>query len=148
MTEEPVLGISSWVSLQAVELKLGAEETICLWLNSTLGILLRVMFSNRPYMGRSRMTHTSLRDFPILDVMSLSDEKLEAGLEAYKSIQSSELKPLHLLDQDGVRARIDYEICNILGLDLEVNIKSIAEAMAREPGIHGGKRQLRLADRG
>ncbi len=140
MTEEPVLGISSWVSLQAVEPKLGVEETICLWLNSTLGILLRVMFSNRPYMGRSRMTHTSLRDFPILDVMSLSDEKLEAGLEAYKSINSNELKPLHLLDKDGVRARIDYEICNILGLDLEVNVRSIAEAMAREPGIHGGKR--------
>lgn len=140
MTEEPVLGISSWVSLQAIEPKLGAEETLCLWLNSTLGILLRVMFSNRPYMGRSRMTHTSLRDFPILDVSSLSKAKLEAGLKAYNSIQNSELKPIHYLDEDGVRAQIDYEICNILGLDLEVNIRSIAETMAREPGFHGGKR--------
>lgn len=140
MTEEPVLGVSSWVSLKPLENRLGAEETLCLWLNSTLGLLLRIMFSNRPYVGRSRLTHTSLRDFPVLDVSALDDKILLMGLERFKGIRNSMLKPFHLLEEDGVRAQIDYEICNILELDLGVNIKSIAEAMAREPGFHGGKR--------
>lgn len=140
MTEKTVLGVRSWVSLKPLDDRPGAEETLCLWLNSTLGLLLRVMFSNRPYVGRSGLTHTSLRDFPVLNVSALDDEKLLKGSEEFKGIQNRILKPFHLLDEDGARAHIDYEICNILGLDLEVNIRPIAEAMAREPGIHGGKR--------
>ena len=140
MTEEPVLGVRSWVSIKPLDSRSGVEEVACLWLNSTLGLLLRVMCSNRPYVGRSGLTHTSLRDFPILDLSKLDDSQLRAGAEVFRKISHSKLKPLHLLDEDGVRAQIDYEICELLGLDFEANVMAIVRALVREPGVHGGKR--------
>lgn len=140
MTEEPVLGVRSWVSIKPLDSRSGVEEVACLWLNSTLGLLLRVMCSNRPYVGRSGLTHTSLRDFPILDVSNLDDSQLQAGAEVFRKISHSKLKPFHLLDEDGVRAQIDYEICELLGLDFEANVMAIVRALVREPGVHGGKR--------
>ena len=76
-TSEPMLGVSSWTTVNLKTDRTGAEEALCLWLNSTPGILLRVCHANRPYLGRSRLPHELMRTLPVLNVETLEEKQLQ-----------------------------------------------------------------------
>ena len=52
LADRPMLGVRSWVTLALRENAPAMEKTLCLWLNSTLGLLLRILHGNSPYLGR------------------------------------------------------------------------------------------------
>ena len=74
-----------WVSARAVNDQNGAEEITCLWLNSTLGLLLRIAKSNRPDPGRSSLKNTLLKTMPVLDYTKLIEEQLKDGITGRRS---------------------------------------------------------------
>ncbi len=56
MTDSSMLGVRSWTSVLPRKRAWGKDEVLCLWLNSTFELLLRIMHGNRPYLGRSTVS--------------------------------------------------------------------------------------------
>lgn len=154
LTDQPMLGVRSWFSLQSANRRDGGEETLCLWLNSTLGMLLRVVHGNRPYPGRSLITHTNASDLPVLDIAALTEHQLKLGKEAYDRMCGCVLNPVHCMNNDSVRQDVDRALSSVLGYniadtrdkmkflqqaDFAGSVRLLANALVLEPNISGGK---------
>lgn len=139
LTDTPILGVSSWITLIPNAGLPGEVELMCLWHNSTPGLLLRLIHSNRPYLGRHGITHSTIPTLLSLDTQSLPLATLDCAQSTMSDICNCELLPIHQMDEDPVRQRIDESLFGLLGMDPSRWAK-IRRMMAREPQIHGGKR--------
>ena len=136
VTDKPMLGVSSWISVIARDPRTGKNEALCLWLNSTFGLLLRIMHGNRPYLGRSRVPHELARTMPVLDVDRLSNGQLTTAASVYADIKHRELQGFSALAEDPVRREIDERLCrDVLGIDPEI-VTDITRKLALEPTLH------------
>lgn len=138
ITNIDLLGVRMWVSARAANNQNGAEEITCLWLNSTLGLLLRIAKSNRPDPGRSSLKNTLLRTMPVLDYTKLTEEQLKDGITAYSKLKARKFQPIYKSDTDKTRQDIDKVIASILEIPYE-EIRGIADILVSEPAVHGGK---------
>ena len=68
LADQAMLGVRSWITLLPRQLERGKEEALCFWLNSTPGLLLRILCANRPYLGRSAVPHEVARTLPAPDI--------------------------------------------------------------------------------
>ena len=134
---KPMLGIRSWVSLRPREPRVvGIEEVTCLWLNSSLGFLVRYLKSNRSYPGRSALVHELVGPLPILDAKCLSEEQRESARVLYEQLHEKHFMAIKFMDKDPVRKELDKKFLGeILGTSQDV-IDSISYRLAREPMIH------------
>jgi hypothetical protein len=107
----------------AVRLREGKEEqekALCLWLNTTWGIL--TVLANRSETGggwvRLKMTHWKL--VPVLDVAKLSDGLISKLAEIFDRYCNEEFRRLPEQfkpdDIDPIRKKIDMEFLNALGI--------------------------------
>lgn len=136
LTESPMLAISSWITLVFKEPAHGKEEALCLWLNSTPGLLLRILNSNRPYLGRSRLPHELARVLPVLDVNTLSETQLEAAATLYGDLKTKELRGFTDIANDPVRAELNTRLCReVLDLDPSA-VDALTRKLANEPTLH------------
>ena len=55
------------------------EKVLCVWLNSTLGLMAYWIESNRNQDGRGGITVTAIPDLPLLDVTMLADTQIDAA---------------------------------------------------------------------
>ena len=142
LTDDPMLGVRGWLSLLPKEEKAreGVEEVMCLWFNSSMGLLLRHAHATRPYAGRSVLTNSYVRTHKALDVSVLTNKQLKRAKAVYERLKTKELCPVYQLDKDPVRAEIDAMIEELLELPIGA-LREVAELLAREPSIHGGKRE-------
>lgn len=72
LTDQPLLGVRSWITLKPKSSKEGDLETICLWFNSTLGLLMRLAHANQPYPGRSLITHSAIPSLKALGIIYIT----------------------------------------------------------------------------
>ena len=136
ITEVSMLGISSWITVLPRDRRPGKEEALCLWLNSTPGLLLRITHGNRPYLGRSRMPHELLRVLPVLDVDKLSTEQLGAALTVFNELKHKQLQGFSEINKDPVRYELNYRLCvQALGMD-PADVRELTDMLAREPTMH------------
>lgn len=136
MTENPMLGVRSWTSVLPRNPAPGKNEALCLWLNSTLGLLLRIMHGNRPYLGRSAVPTELARTMPVLDVDRLSPDQLTAAAEVYADLKHRELEGFTVLADDPVRRELNERLCReVLGIDPEI-VADITRHLAWEPTLH------------
>lgn len=136
MTEDPMLGISSWISVVPRGPGTGKNEALCLWFNSTFGLLLRVMHGNRPYLGRSRVPHELVRTMPVLAVDGLSNSQLAAPTALHAELRHRELQGFSALAEDPVRRELNERLCReVLGIDSEI-VADLTRKLAREPTLH------------
>ena len=91
LTDEPMLGVRSWITLRPYDKRPGVEQALCLWLNSSLGLLLRIAHANRPYLGRSSLPHEKARTLLVLNTRKLSDEQLGHAVDLFESLKSKSL---------------------------------------------------------
>ena len=105
MTDDPMLGVRSWITVLPRTPAPGKDEALCLWLNSTFGLLLRIMHGNRPYLGRSAVPHELARTMPVLDVDRLSNSQLTVAAVAHADLKHRELQGFSALAEDPVRPR-------------------------------------------
>ena len=87
LTDVPMLGVRSWVTVLPRDPAPGKEQVPCLWLNSTPDPLLRIVHGNRPYLGRSGLPHELCQTLPTLDVNRLSSEQLRAAATIYEDLR-------------------------------------------------------------
>jgi len=136
LTDDPMLGISSWVSVIVRNPRFGTSEALCRWLNSTFGLLLRVMHGNRPYLDRSRVPHELARTMPVLDVDRLSSDQLAAATAVYADLKHRELLDFPALAEDPVGREINEGLCReVLGIGPEI-VTDITRMLALEPTSH------------
>ena len=133
MTDKPMLGISSWITLALHDDAPGKQEALCLWLNSTLGLLLRIVHGNRPYLGRSRVPHELVRTMLALDVNRLSAEQLVAASEIYEDLKDKTLQGFTHIQDDPVRKELNIRLCKEV-LDIDGNGVETLTHSIREPG--------------
>lgn len=135
-TEEPMLGVRSWISLKARKPRSGVEETLCLWLNSTPGLILRLIHANRPYLGRTSLPHELAQTLPLLDVSALSAKQLKAAKSLFADLESRSLKGIAELAKDETRRDLDRRLLtDVLYIHEVSEVERVAEALAREPVI-------------
>ena len=136
MTDSPMLGFSSWISVVIRNSRAGKNEALCLWLNSTFGLLLRVMHGNRPYLGRSRVPHELARTMPVLDVDRLSNGQLTTAAAVYAELKHHALQGFSALAVDPVRREINERLCReVLRINPEM-VADITRRLALEPTLH------------
>ena len=136
MTDNPMIGVRSWTSVLPRNPAPGKNEALCLWLNSTLGLLLRVIHGNRPYLGRSALPHELARTMPVLDVDRLSNGQLMAAATVYADLKHRELQGFSALVADPVRGEINERLCReVLDIDPEI-VAEITRKLALEPTLH------------
>ena len=115
-TELPSLGGTAWPTLRLASPQY--EKAMCVWLNSTLGLISYWMESNRTQNGRGRTTVTAIPDIPVLDVTKISSTQLNAAVKIFSDLQKQPLLPTNEAWRDPVRHKLDQRLLNeVLGLD-------------------------------
>jgi len=110
ITDREMLGVRSWITLGLTRPRRGAAEALCVWLNSTPGLLLRIAHANRPYLGRSGITHELARTMPVLDVGKLTDKGLRAAVKLYDDLKGKDLQGFVHIDTDNVRQSLNRRL--------------------------------------
>ena len=136
LTATPMLGVRSWITLSMRNPAPGKEEAMCLWLNSTPGLLLRLIHGNRPYLGRSALTHELARTLPVLDVGKLSAQQLAAAVSIYEELKAKPLQGFSAIDRDQVRYELNARFCSeILGIETAA-VQELTQKLGQEPTMH------------
>lgn len=155
-TPRPTIGGRAWPSILVHPHEKGrpCDETkerlqaiaLLLWMNSTVGILVRWVWSNRQQNGRGVITRQVVPKLPVLDVRLLESRQLERCEELFQRIAKEPMMPVHMLPQDRTRAELDRGLLNgVLGwpnewFDPDGPIELVRRKLAAEPSIHGYKR--------
>ena len=114
--ELPALGGRAWPTLMLTSPQY--EKAMCIWLNSTLGLVGYWMESNRSQNGRGTTTVTAIPAIPVLDVTKLSSAQLAATVKIFDDLQEQTLLPANEAWRDAVRKDLDRRLLNeVLGLD-------------------------------
>ena len=115
-TRLPPLGGRAWPTLTAASPQ--QEKIICVWLNSTLGMMAYWIESNRNQDGRGGITITAIPDLPLLDVTRLTETQVEAAVKIFDDLHERKMLPANEAWRDEVRQDLDKRlITEVLELD-------------------------------
>ena len=107
-TQRTSLGGRAWPTLAAGSPQ--QEKALCVWLNSTLGMMSYWMESNRNQDGRGGLTVTAIPHIPVLDVTKLSSVHLAAAVEIFDDLQERAMLPANEAWRDTVRQELDRRL--------------------------------------
>ena len=143
-TDAASLGGRAWPTLAGGSLQ--QEKALCVWINSTLGMISHWMESNRNQDGRGGLTVTAIPDLPVLDVTSLAGDQLDAAVEIFDDMQERTMLPTNKAWRYPVRQELDRRLLNeVLGLD-EKAVKQLGilrRQWCSEPTVTSTKKQDR-----
>jgi len=106
------------------------KKIMCLWLNSTLGILLLLTVRTETEGAWVKFKKPNLESLPVLDPRSLKRDQINEFISLYDSISTDILLTLKEVLDDETRQFIDNEISRILNLP---DYGVLRELLAREP---------------
>ena len=136
VTDEQMLGVRSWTTLLPKSPRPGVEEVLCLWLNGTVGMLLRLTSANRPYLGRSALPTEVAQQMLVLDVDSLTVDQLATAQKIYRELRSVELRGFAYIWDDPQRRQLDHRLWrDVLRSDMASEIDQLAKALQSEPSM-------------
>ena len=142
-TPQKAIGGVAWISIR---LRTDDQEkTLVLWANTTLGLLLRWWHSNRQQAGRGRIGKSALQTLLVIDVNALASKKLKAATKIFDEMRDQPLLPLHQMDRDPVRRKLDERFgVEVLGLTENLvqpdgPLDLTRRKLAQEPSIRGSK---------
>ena len=140
-TKFPSLGGRAWPTLAAGSPH--QEKALCVWLNSTLGIMAYWVESNRNQDGRGGITVTAIPNIPLLDVTHLTNAQMDASVSIFDELQKKTLLPANEAWRDPVRQELDHRLfIEVLELD-EMAVEQLGilrRQWCREPTVTSTKR--------
>ncbi len=147
MTPAPAIGGRAWPSFQPtaddeIENE-NWEKAICVWLNSTLGLLGRWWVSNRQQKGRANLTVTTMGSIPALDLRAVSVEQVQALAAVFDNFENKPMLPANEAYRDEVRRELDERVlCGVLGFPDSIldPLTTLRLQWCSEPSVHGSKR--------
>ena len=115
-TERSSLGGTAWPTLKLTSRE--HEKALCIWLNSTPGMIIYWITSYRTQNGRGRTTVTAIPDIPVLDVTQFSPKQLSAAVDIFENLKAQHMLPANEAWRDPVRQELDQRLLTeVLGLD-------------------------------
>ena len=94
-----------------------AEKAVCLWLNTSLGLIGRWYVSNRQQPGRGGLSILTLASIPVLDINQLSKPQLQQLANLFDKYSQQPLQSAYLAELDATRQTLDREVLiDVLGL--------------------------------
>lgn len=148
-TKALCLGSATWTVMRHADNSV--LDALVIWLNSTLGMLMRTGYGNTSQRGRARIAIRATADFPIPNFAEDSDAGERARLVAvdhFDRLAELKLKPAAYAWQDKKRHEIDWVVLDMLGIDSPETrnaVERIRELWCREPAVHGGNRKIMKA---
>ena len=147
MTPDPAIGGRAWPSFQpTAENKAESEnweKALCVWLNSTLGLLGRWWVSNRQQKGRANLTVTTMGSIPVLDLRAISADQQQALAEVFDQFEHRAMLPANEAYRDEARQELDEAVlCGVLDLPTTIldPLSTLRLQWCAEPSVHGGKK--------
>ena len=149
-TSEPMMGGSSWTALLSDDE--GVKAALAVWLNSTLGAIMRTAYAQTTQPGRARMQVRAIKDFPVPDFAAESEAGAHAraaALERLPALAELELRPFAYAAQDDNRKAIDAAALGLVGLGANDDAASaldwLRQEWCKEPATHGGNETIMSA---
>ena len=147
VTPTPAIGGRAWPSLQPTsdseaETEIW-EKALCVWLNSTLGLLGRWWVSNRQQKGRANLTVTTMGSIPVLDLRAISTDQRQGLAEVFDEFEHRPMLPASEAYRDEARQELDEAVlCGVLGLPTTIldPLGTLRLQWCAEPSVHGGKK--------
>ena len=118
---------------------LGAEDiekAICVYLNSTVGILAIVGDRSIKDVSYSQFSMDDLRRIPVPDFGKLDEKQLTILITAFDMLCKFPLLPLPQINDDDTRKSLDRAVSSAMGVPDEI-IAAIRRELAREPSVTG-----------
>ena len=147
LTPDLAIGGRAWPSLHPTPEDVNEtenwEKAICVWLNSTLGLLGRWYVSNRQQPGRANLTVTTMGNIPTLDLRAVSAEQARELAAVYNDFERRAMLPANEAYRDDARQELDKRVlCGVLGLpDSVLNpLETLRLQWCSEPSVHGDKK--------
>ncbi|MCY4192965.1 MAG: hypothetical protein OXF04_01515 [bacterium] len=147
LTPKPAIGGRAWPSFQPTAGDEAEnenwEKAICVWLNSTLGLLGRWWVSNRQQKGRANLTITTLGSIPVLDLRVISAEQVRGLVAVFDDFEHRPMLPANEAYRDEVRRELDESVlCGVLGLPGTIldPLATLRLQWCAEPSVHGNKK--------
>ena len=140
LTEEATIGGRAWPSFQLQASQF--EEILCLWANTTLGLVAFWWQGTTQQAGRVGLTLSRLPTLPVLDPRCLDTQQLEAVAKLFAEFKGQEFRPANEAYRDDVRQALDQAVLvDVLGLSREVlgPLSNLRDKWCAEPSVHGGK---------
>jgi hypothetical protein len=106
------------------------EKALCLWLNSTLGLVLLMGYRVETQGAWIEFKKPILETLPVLDVYSLQGHRLTSILRCFDSVAKMDLMPIPAIDRDETRRRIDAAFCTALEIP---DLAELRAMLAHEP---------------
>lgn len=128
----PVLANVWWPVALDREKPQGALNSLALWLNSTLGLVLLLADREETEGPWVQFKKPVLQALPVLDVSRAPTHALDALNAKYSEVCSTPLRPLPEMADDPVRAAIDECLSETFDLP---DISILRQMLAREPVI-------------
>ena len=107
-TKEKALGGRVWPTVKLASTEY--EKALCVWFNSTLGMISYWQESNRNQDGRGATSVTAAPDIPVLDVTKLSPEQLDAAVAIFNDLCEANMLPANQAWEDPVRQELDRRL--------------------------------------
>ena len=143
LTPKPCIGGRAWPSFQLHEEgEEGWEKAVCLWFNTTLGLLSHWWIGTRQQLGRSTVPITRLAALPCVDPRQLSERQLAAVDELFDELAGREFLPAHAGWRDETRRLLDRRFASEVlgaGADRVRALGAIRGMWCAEPTVRGGK---------
>ncbi len=147
MTPAPAIGGRAWPSFQPTPDKEAEaelwEKALCVWLNSTFGLLGRWYVSNRQQKGRANLTVTTMGNIPVLDLRAVSAGQRRSLAAVFDRFEHRAMLPANEAYRDEVRHDLDEAVlCEVLGLPVTIldPLATLRLQWCAEPSVHGNKK--------
>ena len=129
----PSLG-SHWIPVRHRTEPVGCEweKAMCVYLNSTVGILASLSISSPFVLGMPKMSLAAQRRIPVPDLDEAQVAELASVYDAYKHTR---LERLRFPDSEP-RVALDRAVSEVLGIGGEA-IDTARRELAEEPGVTG-----------
>ena len=112
------------------------EKAICVYLNSTIGVLALLGDRTNTTPSYPRFSLDDLRNLSVPDFTALGANAINQLAAAYDAHASNILLPLPQMDADPVCRALDAAVAAALGLDDEL-VSTIRRQLASEPSVTG-----------
>lgn len=134
---QPVLG-SRWVPIRPIDQSKSVEKALCVWFNSSLGILSILGDRTNKLISRPRLSLNDMRQIP---VPRFEQEAVRALASVFDRLANLPLGNLRDLETDHIRLQIDDIVTREWRIDPEI-IASIRHHLTREPAITNQRYEL------
>ena len=141
MTPEPCIGGRAWPSFDPHNGE-AWEKALCVWLNTTLGLIGRWWVSNRQQQGRANLTITTIGTIPVVDLRTLDTDRIETLAATFDTFAGRRMLPANEARHDAARQELDKAVlCDALELpeDILEPLGVLRQQWCAEPSVHGGK---------